>query len=1007
MDFLRLKQSGIQRDFTGTLADAPEVFSLDEVAKFGLKSTISTLAFDPVQSLLAVGVYQNDNALGEVHVFGQKRVHVTFHLPRKASVKTLQLCDSKVIVLDSKNDITIFDLSEPAAPGLGYSPPGVVTAMRSDPCLDWLFLGLQTGEVIAYDLDREVLSPLRIPNFWRERAPKARSLPVASLALHPKDAGTLLIAYSEGAVIYSFKLGVVNQWLEFSLPPGAPGADTELAMIRTLRKPAITHALWHPTGTFVCTTHEDSVMVFWNPKDGSVVQARTLEDAGVHLPGGELPGGGAGKGISIRQPVFRVAWCSTSNPDDTSILIAGGGSMTMPSKGITMLDLGPTPNMLTSSAQVVAEHLGSPRRQRILPTPTQHDVVEFCVIPRTTPHYGGGHDPVAIVALLANGELFTLRFPDGTPISPAPLLNPSLVMQHPFATRVDVSAINRQRWLSMVRPRRQQGKEIIVGGVEHVKPLRRYENRTIVQSSHPNGTVRIWDIGHADEIENDVMWEIDAARVLQRPLDLQVACVSMAGSSAETAVGMESGEVVVFRWAKNTFFGQAPPEVPTSPVTSEGVRDVRMYADPEIKEGLIPACVLDQKCGSVAALKMSDVGFCAVAYQTGHLCILDMRGPAVIYHQPLSSLTSKESKRSSVSFRKSAQATSVAEKATCLEFGVMTLEGDGICPVLRTVTIANSYRILLHRPLRFTCIFVGSNHVSDTSIISLTPLNSDSGRRTWASPQAVANLREGIKTPGVIVAVSTTETKIFKPPTTRGASKSWGDEATATAAAVCELENYGICLSVLTSAGLLQNYSLPGLKLIGDPISLRHVFDTARIDHAKVLESGHVLGFTAEHECALVYQWGTGERLDARPKDTLYNPSTPPLPRPTISNLQWLAGTQFLSIPDLDLLIGGPDRPMSRKQQLAERAAAQAEKGAQRAAAVASSSAAASSSGGGEGVFAGMAKSMKERTEKLSFTTDTMDRLEESSASFAEDVSKFVSQQKRKALLGGLTGKWF
>jgi syntaxin-binding protein 5 len=546
-----------------------------------------------VQSLLAVGTASS----GEIHVFGQKRVHVTFHLPRKVTVKTIQLCNSKVVVLDSKNDITILDLSAPAERDMGYSPPGVVTAVCTDPCLDWLFLGMQTGEVIAYDIDRECLSPLRIPNFWRERQPKARSLPVVALALHPKDVGTMLIAYSEGAVIYSFKQGVVTQWLEFTSPTGAPGAE----------KPAITHAIWHPTGTFVCTTHEDGSMVFWNPKDGSVVQTRTLEEAGVDLSGD------CGKG---RQPVCKIAWCSSSNPDDTSLLIAGGG-------GLTLLELGPTPNMLTSSAAVVADHLAKPKRQRILTTPTEHEIVGFCVLPKSSPHYGGAHDPVAVIALMSNGDMVTLSFPDGIPMSPANLFNPSLAMQQPLANRVDVTAVNRQRWLSMVRPRRQQGREIIVGGAEHVKPLRRYENRMIVQSSHPNGIVRVWDIGHADEIENDVMLEMDVARVLQRTTDLKIECVSMAGNTAETAVGMETGEVVVFRWAKNTFFGQVRVDVaaPSEP----GVRDVRMWADPEVKEGLIPVCVLDQKCGTVAALKMSDVGFCAVAYQTGHLCVLDMR----------------------------------------------------------------------------------------------------------------------------------------------------------------------------------------------------------------------------------------------------------------------------------------------------------------------------------------------------------------------------------------------
>lgn len=209
--------------------------------------------------------------------------------------------------------------------------------------------------------------------------------------------------------------------------------------------------------------------------------------------------------------------------------------------------------------------------------------------------------------------------------------------------------------------------------------------------------------------------------------------------------------------------------------------------------------------------------------------------------------------------------------------------------------------------------------------------------------------------------------------------------------------------------GNVVSYSLPGLKLIGAQLSLRQMFEKERMGASRVLESGHILGWTGEHEIGLLYQWGKGVRPDAAaaaPADTLYNPNTLPVPRPTISSLQWLAGTQHVSIADLDLLIGGPDRPMSKKQQQALRTAANAEREATRQRATGAEG---SSSGGaeGEGVFANMARTMRERTEKLTFTTDTMERLEESSASFAEDVGKFVSQQKRKALLGGLTGKWF
>lgn len=54
-----------------------------------------------------------------------------------------------------------------------------------------------------------------------------------------------------------------------------------------------------------------------------------------------------------------------------------------------------------------------------------------------------------------------------------------------------------------------------------------------------------------------------------------------------------------------------------------------------------------------------------------------------------------------------------------------------------------------------------------------------------------------------------------------------------------------------------------------------------------------------------------------------------------------------------------------------------------------------------EGYWASMQRQVQERTEKLNIMGDTMNRLEESSSSFANDVSKFVQNQKKKAVLGG------
>ena len=54
-----------------------------------------------------------------------------------------------------------------------------------------------------------------------------------------------------------------------------------------------------------------------------------------------------------------------------------------------------------------------------------------------------------------------------------------------------------------------------------------------------------------------------------------------------------------------------------------------------------------------------------------------------------------------------------------------------------------------------------------------------------------------------------------------------------------------------------------------------------------------------------------------------------------------------------------------------------------------------------EGYWAYMQRQVQERTERLGIMGDSMDRLEENSSNWANDVSKFVSNQKKKAVLGG------
>jgi syntaxin-binding protein 5 len=538
-----------------------------------------------------------------------------------------------------------------------------------------LFVGL--GDVIAYDLDREMLTPFKIPNLWLERNPRVRLAPVVSLVFAPRDIGKLLIGYPEGAVIFSIKQNIATKYFEYQIPAGAPGGDSDPTLSREARKPRLTKALWHPTNTFVVTVHEDTSLVFWDVKDGRVVMARTIQDANVDQPGSRPESRGSIPGtFSLKEPIFQVAWCAKENPDDTGLLIAGGRPTTDRGKGLTFLDLGPTPNYQTSSWQILSKYFETPKRVINLATPPGAEIVDFCLIPRSSPYFAGAHDPIAVIALLSSGELVTLSFPKGHPISPTNMLHISLSFVHPFMSKMVLTSVSRSNWLGL-REKRTQGPKFLMGGAESKRPLKRFEDRNIAVTANADGVVRLWDAGHDDEIENGEVIQADLARAVGREGNIDVTLISFSGASGELSVGLRSGEIVAFRWGRNQNVGRESPAG-----ANEGpgkLTNITHRTDPNLRDGLLPLTLLETHHGPVTALKHSDVGFICAGYEEGALVVVDLRGPAIIYSADIHDFLKAQNKRSSISsIRKSrTQDVPSAEWATCIEFGVLTLEGEG------------------------------------------------------------------------------------------------------------------------------------------------------------------------------------------------------------------------------------------------------------------------------------------------------------------------------------------
>ncbi|KAI9845058.1 MAG: hypothetical protein M1838_001915 [Thelocarpon superellum] len=1001
-NFLRGKQSGIPNDLSAGII--PELFALDDIARYGVNSQISAMAYDPVQSLLAVGTNESRFGPGQIYVFGQKRVSVTLNLPRRASVKDIRFCAEKLVSLDSKNDIAVFSL-ESKRLLTSYAPPGLVTVLLTDPTLDWAFLGLQNGTIVIYDLDRESLAPCRLPNFWRDQNPRARANTIVTLALHPRDIGTLLIGYPDGAVIYSFKQGKPTKFLQYEVPRGAPGGDSDPGAANTVRHPKLTHALWHPSGTFILTGHDDSSLVFWDPRTGKVITARTLQDTQVNMPGAGKASFGSTPGTySLKEPFSRIAWCAKQNPEDTGILVAGGSPTTLPDKGLTFLDLGVTPNYATSSWQVLSAYFESPKRQHRLLTPPQADVVDFCLIARASPHYAGAHDPIAVVALLSSGEVTSLSFPSGHAISPTNQLHVSLSFVHPFVNQIALSHVQRTRWLGMVENRRR-GPDFLMGGAGMTHPLRRFAKRNVVQTAHADGTIRVWDLGHGDEIENAAVVQVDVARALDRMDDTEVTSMSMAGATGELAVGMVSGDVVIFRWMGNPHFGREPLVGVGEPLG--GLTDISDRADPALKEGLLPLTLLGPQQGYITALSMSDVGFTAVGYSDGTVIIIDLRGPAIISRSRVNEVA-KPNKRGSIR-RSNSQAQATTESPTVLEFGVMSLETDDYSSILLFVGTDHG-RVLTMKLLPkggggYTVQVAGVN-AADGAVLAISPVNVENGAAADANPMAVANLRKGLKVNGVILVTTKAGAMIFRPPSAKGAQKIWDSLMCLSAAVVEEVEGRGTVLVGIFGDGSARAFSVPGLREISRA-PINKILDVARLSEAIITSSGDVVGWTGPSEIALLSVWGTGQTLP-KSSDKMFNPAAVIPPRPTISNMEWISGTQFVSPSDLDVLIGGPDRPMSRRMIEQSRADEQQQRRDERSAGRPSVSRSGSSTTTpqDESYWGYMQRQLNERTEKLNLVGDSMDQLQENSAGWANDVTKYVNQQKRKMVMGAVQSKF-
>ncbi|GAA5976856.1 hypothetical protein JCM10908_005652 [Rhodotorula pacifica] len=460
-------------DATSVLRSAG-AWQLGQLGTLGIGSDLTAIAYDPVQSLLAVGTEH-----GRLFVFGKPGVQLSWDLGYPSKIRHLAFRSGSgfLCAVDAKDTLYVFDLQRLDSHGRPTRDSSTslrtnVTCIEASASHAFLLIGGKDGTVDVYDLDRGIIAPhARIPNLWLAQeellrrsgvpdAPSRRHIPVCTdVKTHPLNLNLVLIAYEGGVSLWNLATKESERTWEFVLPPGAPGGgnDTEETLFAE-RRPAVTCLAWRPDGLLFVAGHEDGTISFAAMDDDNPVMLRTIERADVNkateedLFGWSAPGQGGQRQPANREPIFRLAW--SGFPQETylakafaSTTMAGSSASAVPASpsviedktdlngGTVLTILGglrPSdpvgvhvfsfpayvpPPAATAKTGNMPVAVREALRASITPTahhhyPTPSAAEDFLLLPRSSPHYGGTYDPASIIITSGRDER--------CPVLPAP-----------------------------------------------------------------------------------------------------------------------------------------------------------------------------------------------------------------------------------------------------------------------------------------------------------------------------------------------------------------------------------------------------------------------------------------------------------------------------------------------------------------------------------------------------------------------------------------------------------
>nr|XP_061806295.1 syntaxin-binding protein 5-like isoform X2 [Nerophis lumbriciformis] len=489
-----------------------EHFQLCKTVRHGFPYQPSSMAFDPVQKILAIGTQS-----GALRLFGRPGVECYCQHESGAAVIQLQFLINEGALVSALADDTVHLWN------LRQKRPAILHSLKFSReritfChlpfqSKWLYIGTERGNIHIVNVESFMLSGYVI--MWNkaiELSSKAHPGPVVHISDNPMDEGKLIIGYESGIVVL---------W----------DLKSKKADYRYTYDEAIHSVAWHHEGKqFVCS-HSDGTLTIWNVRgQGKPIQTIT--------PHGKQPKDG--KKPEPCKPILKVEY-KTTRMGEPFIILSGGLSYDTVGRR-------PCLTVMHGKSTAVLE--------------MDYPIVDFLTLCET-PYPNDFQEPYAVVVLLEKDLVVIDLAQNGYPIfeNPYPLtIHESPVTCCEYFADCPVDLI--PALYSVGSRQKRQGyskKEWPISGGNWGQGTQSYPE--IIITGHADGTVKFWD---ASAIMLQVLYKLKTAKVFDRsrskedkggpeasdedPFAIQL--MAWCAESRMLCVAGVSANIIVYRFSK-------------------------------------------------------------------------------------------------------------------------------------------------------------------------------------------------------------------------------------------------------------------------------------------------------------------------------------------------------------------------------------------------------------------------------------------------------------------------